>query len=93
MAKFAVQFVYGPDRDRLAEVRPKHRDYLDTLVEKGVLLLSGPYADMEGALLVFEAADEAELRGYLAADPYAGAGVLSETTVREWNAIKGSLLA
>jgi uncharacterized protein len=92
MPKFAVQIVYGPDRDRLAEVRPKHREYLDTLVEKGVLLLSGPYADMEGALLLFETADEAELRGYLAADPYAGAQVLSGTTVREWNAVKGTLL-
>jgi uncharacterized protein YciI len=91
MAKFAVQYVYGPDQDRLAEVRPTHRDYLDALVEKGALLLSGPYADAEGALLIFEAADEAELRGILAADPYAGAQVLSETTVREWNAIKGTL--
>jgi uncharacterized protein len=92
MAKFAVQYVYGPDRDRLAEVRPKHRDYLDALVEKGVLLLSGPYADTVGALLIFETADEAELRGILAADPYAGAQVLAETSVREWNAIKGTLV-
>jgi hypothetical protein len=92
MAKFAVQYVYGPDRDRLAEVRPKHRDYLDALVEKGVLLLSGPYADGDAALLVFEVADEAELQGILAADPYAGAQVLAETTAREWNAIKGTLV-
>ncbi|MEO6084079.1 MAG: YciI family protein [Umezawaea sp.] len=91
MAKFAVQYVYGPDRDRLAEVRPKHREYLDTLVEKGVLLLSGPYADADGALLIFEAADEAELHGILAADPYVGAQVLAETSVREWNALKGTL--
>ncbi len=92
MARFAVQFVYGPDRDKLAEVRPRHREYVDTLVEKGVLLLSGPYGDDLGALLIFEAADEAEVLGYLAADPYAGAQVLSETTVREWNAVKGTLL-
>ena len=91
MARFAVQFVYGSDRDKRMEVRPKHRDYLDTLVEKGVLLLSGPYADDVGALLIFEAADEAEVWGILAADPYAGAEVLAETTVREWNAIKGTL--
>ncbi|WNV91252.1 YciI family protein [Umezawaea sp. Da 62-37] len=92
MAKFAVEFVYGSDVDKLAEVRPSHREYLDTLVEKGVLLLSGPYADGLGALLVFEAADEAELRGYLAADPYAPAKVVETTTVHEWNAVKGTLL-
>ncbi|PRY32635.1 YciI family protein [Umezawaea tangerina] len=92
MARFAVEFVYGPDTAKLEEVRPRHREYLDTLVEKGVLLLSGPYADGLGALLVFEAADEAEVRGYLAADPYAPAGVVGRIGVREWNAVKGTLL-
>jgi hypothetical protein len=32
------------------------------------------------------------VQGFLAADPYAGAQVLAETTVREWNALKGTLV-
>jgi uncharacterized protein YciI len=92
MARFAVEFVYGPDRDGRMAVRPKHREYLGTLVERGVLQLSGPYADDTGALLIFKVADEAELKGILAADPYADANVLAETRVHEWNALLGTLI-
>ena len=90
MAKFVVQLVYGPDQDKRLEVRPAHREYSAKLAEQGALLAGGPYADQLGAMLVYEAADRDELQRILDADPYAEAGVLAETTVREWTAVTGS---
>ena len=90
MAKFVVELVYGEDREHRLEVRPAHREYSRGLADRGVLLAGGPYADDLGALLVYEVADEDELREVLDDDPYTTAGVIAETTVREWNAVTGS---
>jgi uncharacterized protein len=89
MARFAVELVYGDNTEERLAVRPAHREYLATLVERGVLLVSGPYADQTGALLVYEVADEAELREVIAADPYTHAGVAKETRVHEWQTVMG----
>lgn len=89
MARFAVELVFGDNQDERLAVRPAHREYLTTLVERGVLLVSGPYADQTGALLVYEVADEDELREVLAADPYTPAGVVVETRVHEWQTLMG----
>jgi uncharacterized protein YciI len=90
MARFAVELVYGENRDERLAVRPKHREYLSSLAERGVLLASGPYADDTGALLVYEAADEAELKSVIAADPYTSAHVIAETRVHEWKTLLGT---
>lgn len=92
MARFAVELVYGPDREKRLAVRPEHREYVASLAEKGVVLLSGPYADDTGALIVYEAADEAAVKEIISADPYT-AGNVAEWTVREWNTLMGSLLS
>jgi uncharacterized protein len=89
MARFAVELVFGENQEERLAVRPAHREYLATLVERGVLLVSGPYADQTGALLIYEVADEAELREVLAADPYTPAGVVAETRVHEWQTLMG----
>ncbi|GAB2997149.1 YciI family protein [Saccharothrix stipae] len=89
MARFAVELEFGDNQDERMAVRPAHREYLATLVERGALLVSGPYADQSGALLVYEVADEAELREVLAADPYTRAGVVAGTRVHEWQTLTG----
>jgi uncharacterized protein YciI len=38
-------------------------------------------------LLVYEAADEAEVRDLLANDPYGKAGVVNVVSIREWNIV------
>ncbi|WP_433266512.1 YciI family protein [Actinosynnema sp. CS-041913] len=89
MARFVVELVFGDNQDERVAVRPAHRDYLATLVEQGKLLVSGPYADQSGAVLVYDVADEAELKAVLAADPYTPAGVVAETRVHEWQPLMG----
>ena len=92
MARFAVELVFGPDREKRLSVRPEHREYLTSLVEKGVVLASGPYADDTGALIIYEAADEASLKEIISADPYTPANVITKWEIRVWNALLGSWL-
>jgi len=90
VARFAVEWVFGEDQEGRLAVRPAHREYLAELVDRGVLLASGPWVDQSGALLVYEVADEAALREVLAADPYTRAGVVAGTRVHEWQTVLGA---
>lgn len=71
MATFIVKTTYITERneDRLA-ARPAHREWLGELHAKGTVINAGPLADESGAVLLFSAADEAELAEVLASDPY-----------------------
>ena len=84
VATFLALITYG-DRAKRDETRPRHRDYLQKLLDKGKLHESGPFTDDSGAAIVYHAADEAEARGLLENDPYMQDGVLADVTVTEWN--------
>ena len=87
MAKFAAILTFGDEATRLA-VRPRHREYLQRLLADGKLHESGPWADDSGALIVYEAADEAEARALLAADPYNQTdGIIAGAQLKEWNRV------
>ncbi|TCN32097.1 hypothetical protein EV644_1275 [Kribbella orskensis] len=83
MALFALQLTFT-DTDRRLQVRPAHREYLTKLREAGKLLTAGPFADQSGALLIYDVADEAELREILANDPYTPADVYEIASLQEW---------
>ena len=89
MARFAAILTFGPDTERRLEIRPNHRAYLQQLVASGKLHESGPWTDDSGALIIYEAADEAEARSLLAADPYAGGGegVIARVEIKGWNRV------
>ena len=86
MTTFAVRLVFDRDNDVRLEVRPKHREYLLSLAADGKLRLAGPYADEEGALLIYDVADRAALDAVLAADPYFDRPepVATVAEIREW---------
>ncbi len=87
MAKFAAIIVFGEEAPRL-EARPRHRAYLQELLDAGKLHASGPWVDDSGALIIYEAADEAEANALLAADPYTNApGVIADVQLRPWNRV------
>jgi uncharacterized protein YciI len=92
MARFAVELVFGTDSEKRLAVRPAHREYIASLAEKGVVLAAGPYADDTGALIIYEAADEAAVKEVISADPYTPANVVTEWKIRPWNALLGSWL-
>ncbi|MGZ0147207.1 YciI family protein [Kribbella sp. WER1] len=88
MAQFVVQLRFDvSETDRRLEVRPAHRDYLAELKQAGKLVAAGPFTDGTGALLVYDVADEAELRDILAKDPYTPAGVYELAALAEWQSL------
>lgn len=89
MPIYAVELRFDQDDSYRLQVRPAQRAYLAELTAAGSLRLAGPMADGDGALLVYEVADRAELDAVLAADPYfAGEqDAASVVSVREWSVL------
>lgn len=97
MPYFAVQYTYDDRTSVRDRVRPEHRRYLGGLVDRGVLLCSGPYAgptegtatEPDGALLLFSADSAAHLEPVLDADPFAREGLVADRRVRPWQPVLG----
>lgn len=92
MPVFAVRYHYINDEPGLDKHRPAHREFLAGLIADGTLRASGPFAldgGMRGALLVLRGKSAGAIRARLAGDPFATAGLISETLVREWDVLSG----
>ena len=85
--KFAAIIEYVQDRERVQAVRPAHRQYLTTLKANGQLAACGPFTDDSGALIIYEAAAEAEAEALLRADPWNRNGIFVRWQLRPWNAV------
>lgn len=79
MAHFAVTTVHGRNWDtarpglsgiRQQDAFDKHAEFMDRLVEDGFVILGGPLDDGETALLIVEAAGEAEVMARFDEDPW-----------------------
>ncbi|MEU6561000.1 YciI family protein [Nocardia nova] len=90
MPIFAVHYTYSETtaaaRD---EHRPRHRAWLSDLVDQGVVLSTGPYADGSGALILFSADDAATMETLLAEDPFAQEGLITDKRFVEWTPVMG----
>ena len=62
-----------------------HAAFIDDLVERGVMVMGGPFADSSGSLIVLENVDEEQAREAVAADPFLANGVFELEEVRLWN--------
>ncbi len=90
MAWFLVEIRYV--REKLEEVRPRHRKFLSDLAEQGVVALGGPLGDGSGGVSLYQAADETALLEIIDQDPYHLEGVVAERTVREFKPVIGAWL-
>jgi uncharacterized protein YciI len=65
-----------------------HMAHLDRGGEGVVVRQSGPLLDQEGSetgsLIIVEAVNEAAVRVFAQADPYAQAGLFSQVEIRQW---------
>ena len=84
---YAATIEYGPDTSKIVEFRPAHREYLRELVSQNKLVISGPFADDSGGLLVYDAADESEVDTIIKADPFHKCGVFQAWTLRPWKIV------
>lgn len=93
MTIYAVTYRYSDDVATRDRVRPEHRDYLRGLADRGHLLLSGPFGPDEpaGALLIFRAADKAEVGALIEKDPFTISSVIASSEVAEWDPVIGPL--
>ena len=79
----------GPNRD-LSKGTPEqpfwdeHAKFIDRLVDDGFILMGGPLIDEGGALLIFNAEDENEVRKKLKNDPWFERGILKLESVKRW---------
>ena len=99
MTRFVVHREAGPgwtsgkgalDQPGVAE----HSAFMTELAEQGFLLLAGPLDGTERdrihALLVVEAAGEADIHARLAFDPWQGADKLRTVRIQPWNVFVGA---
>jgi hypothetical protein len=85
--KYAAIAKYTPDAATIAKARPAHRQYLTGLVEQGKLVISGPFADDAGGLLVYEAETPDQVDALIREDPFARQGVFLSWEIRPWNVV------
>jgi uncharacterized protein YciI len=89
MAVFLVTEGNGPAWDPARARREQagwdqHGAFMDRLLADGFVILGGPLADGERALLAVEAADADEVRARLAPDPWLRDGVLRIDRIEPW---------
>jgi uncharacterized protein YciI len=94
MPQFVVEYTYEQNSDAVRdEHRPRHRDWQRGLYDEGTLLLSGPFTDGTGALLIFSAGDADWLADLLAVDPFNEVGVVANVHIRAWSPVIGPIAA
>ncbi|HSP59995.1 MAG TPA: YciI family protein [Ornithinimicrobium sp.] len=94
MAIFVVHYTYSDDTAARDEHRSAHREFLGTLADEGVVLISGPYAAVDeapdAALLVLRGDSAAELVELMREDPFQQQGLVEQVAVREWTPVLGA---
>jgi uncharacterized protein YciI len=86
MSFFVLEYRYG-DLDARTRVRPAHLAYLQSLHEKGTVVLAGPVGDGSGAMMVLKVSSEEEAGRVIKGDPYTANGVGVDHVLRPWNVV------
>lgn len=87
---YAVLYEYCPDKEKIAAHRPAHRQHLNTLLVNGQLLAAGPITDDSGALIVYHASNETELKTFITSDPFHQAGIFVKWQIKPWKVVFGN---
>jgi hypothetical protein len=84
---YAAICKYTPDSALIARVRSSHRAYLTGLQSRDKLVISGPFQDDIGAILVYEGDSAEEVEKLVREDPFAINGIFLSWEIRPWNVI------
>ena len=85
--KFAALINYTTDAATISATRPAHREYLKKLLDSDRLVISGPFTDDTGGILVYEANSAAEAEALIRDDPFTRAGVFISWKLHEWRVV------
>ncbi|MGN6742058.1 MAG: YciI family protein [Amnibacterium sp.] len=86
---FVMRYAMTPGAsDRVMDVYPRHRAYLDRMAEGGEILLIGPLlpAPGSGAMAVFRTRKAAD--AFAGGDPFVLEGLAEPLPVQEWDALE-----
>jgi uncharacterized protein len=61
-----------------------HAEYVDDLIERGIFVMGGPFADDSGSQSLLEGIDVDEATRILQEDPFMKNGVFELDEIREW---------
>ncbi|HEY6492439.1 MAG TPA: YciI family protein [Trebonia sp.] len=81
---------YASAPERIAALRPAHREYMARLHADGRLVAGGTFTDCTGALYIYEAGSLAAAEQILADDPYQIGGVFGDCRLNAWEIIKAN---
>jgi uncharacterized protein YciI len=93
MPIFAVSYLYTAPESQIDEIRPIHRAWLSELLERNVLLASGPMVDTPEALLIFRSESAEDLAKLLDDDPFDIAGCIGSRSIQMWNPVFGPFIS
>jgi uncharacterized protein YciI len=82
--KFVNYTRYIPHQDKIAALRPAHREYAKDLMAREKLAAAGPFTDGSGALFIYEAETLQEAELLAAEDPFSKGGAFASCTVARW---------
>jgi uncharacterized protein YciI len=78
----------GPNGAALRpKVRPIHLENLKPLLERGKMILGGPFTDGSGSLMVVDMDSEAEALEFACNDPYTKQGVFERVEVKPFRKV------
>jgi uncharacterized protein YciI len=95
MLYFAVIQEYGKNWNHSLAIREQqhwdeHAQFMDALVDDGVLVLGGPLDGGEQVLLIINAPDEQAIADRFATEPWITMGLRVMTTVKRWEILLDS---
>lgn len=93
MPVFAVTYHYVDQPDVLAEHRPAHREYLQSLVSSHGLIAAGrtPGGEVDSALLLLDTDSSESVEEALNSDPFWTEGLIVKREILEWTVAIGSV--
>ena len=81
---------YVESQDKVAALRPAHREYMSQLLAEGKLVVGGPFTDGSGALFIYETESVAAAEAIVAADPYQVGGAFASYQLKPWEIVKSN---
>ncbi|AFJ43379.1 MULTISPECIES: YciI family protein [Francisella] len=64
-----INLKYLVNEDKVASIRPLHREFLDIGYDKGILLASGPKSDKTGGIILAKG-DIEDVKKFIENDPF-----------------------
>lgn len=87
MKHFLVDIQYTAPIEKIDEILPEHRAFLQIGYDQGYLLCSGPKNPRFGGVIIARAGSEEELRKFFLLDPYQQQNAAQYTFI-EFNPVK-----